>query len=266
MPGAERRYEKRRDALKSVDELFKHPAAVNVIHYSCESFYNRTDPTSPRITSIAVRHLESRQTTSFSIHHLAERHAVPIDRIPERYDELEREMLDDFYGYVRIHGSYRWVHWNMLDSTYGFPALAHRYRVLGGDPPEIPETNLYDLSSRLIEIYGPKYVGQPRLEALLKLNGWSDRGFLPGADEATAFVNGEYVKLHQSTLKKVDVIQNILERTHEGTLKTDATWADQHGTSLAAAVDWATSSWLFKLLGSIGILVSLATNIGRLFS
>jgi len=41
--------------------------AAWVIHYSCESFYDRPNGASPRITSIAVRKLDSGQTLSFSI-------------------------------------------------------------------------------------------------------------------------------------------------------------------------------------------------------
>ena len=44
-----------------------------VIHYSCESFYDRPEGQSPRITSIAVRRLDTGQTLSFSIYQVAER-------------------------------------------------------------------------------------------------------------------------------------------------------------------------------------------------
>lgn len=46
--------------------------------------------------------------------------------------------------------------------------------------------------------------------------------FLTGAEEASAFEAKEYVKLHQSTLRKVDVIAIIAVMAHEGTLKTEA--------------------------------------------
>ena len=42
----------------TIDQLFADAENVWVIHYSCESFYDRTDSRSPRITSLAVRKLD----------------------------------------------------------------------------------------------------------------------------------------------------------------------------------------------------------------
>lgn len=51
-----------------LDRLFADAENLWIIHYSCESFYDRPEGRSPRITSIALRKLSSAQTTSFSIH------------------------------------------------------------------------------------------------------------------------------------------------------------------------------------------------------
>jgi hypothetical protein len=110
MAKASRRIQRRRRALKKLDEVMSDPEHVIVIHYSCESFYDRPDGSSPRITSIAVANLESGQTSSFSIHQAAERKGIPPDRIKEHYNELERLMLDEFYEYVRTHAGYKWLH------------------------------------------------------------------------------------------------------------------------------------------------------------
>lgn len=67
----------RQKALNKVTELINNSENVVIIYYSCESFYNRSDGSSPRITSIAVRNLASGQTTSFSIHQMAERESKP---------------------------------------------------------------------------------------------------------------------------------------------------------------------------------------------
>ena len=48
---------RRRQARKDLSKLFADPKNVVVIHYSCESFYDRQDGSSPRVTSIAVRNL-----------------------------------------------------------------------------------------------------------------------------------------------------------------------------------------------------------------
>ncbi len=110
-----------------------HPEYTIVIHYSCESFYDRADGSSPRITSIAVYNIGSGQTNSFSIHQKAEIKKYSRNDIEKHYEELEKLMLDDFYDFVKLHEKYNWLHWNMRDINYGFQAIAHRYKVLGGD-------------------------------------------------------------------------------------------------------------------------------------
>src|SRR5215467_2331228 len=97
----------------TLDRLFTDAANVWVIHYSCESFYNRTDGKSPRVTSIAVRKLDSAQTLSFSIHRIAEEQKIAFDEIEAHYDELERNMLNAFYEHVGGHKGMKYLHWNM---------------------------------------------------------------------------------------------------------------------------------------------------------
>jgi len=72
---------RQKEARERLDSLFSDRSNVWVIHYSCESFYDRPNGASPRITSLAVRSLDSAQTHSFSIHQVAERLKVPFDEI-----------------------------------------------------------------------------------------------------------------------------------------------------------------------------------------
>ncbi len=73
MSDAFRRVRRHREAKKQLVEAYDKQDKVIVIHYSCESFYDRQEKTSPRITSIAVHNLATADTESFSIHQLAER-------------------------------------------------------------------------------------------------------------------------------------------------------------------------------------------------
>jgi hypothetical protein len=82
---------------KTLEKLFDEAPNCWVIHYSCESFYDRPEGRSPRITSIAVRKFDTGQTLSFSIHQIAERRQIAFDEIANHYDELERQMLDEFF-------------------------------------------------------------------------------------------------------------------------------------------------------------------------
>jgi hypothetical protein len=245
---------RRKEARKNLSQLFEKSKNVVVVHYSCESFYDRPDGSSPRITSIAVRNLASGQTKSFSIHQIAEKGRKKFSDIASNYDELEKLMLKGFFEYAKTHLRSDWLHWNMRDNNYGFTALEHRAQVLGSPSVLIPEENRHDLSRMLISIYGVRYIGHPRLEKLMEKNNITHRDFLSGAGEAKAFEDGEYVKLHQSTLRKLDVLANIAERAENETLKTNASWWEMHGGSLAAGGEWLREHWLVSTISAIGTI------------
>ena len=254
MGRALRHIEQRKRAKRILADLMERPDRVVIIHYSCESFYDRPDGSSPRVTSIAVRHLDTGQTYSFSIHQMAERKKCPIEG---HYDELERQMLDEFYEYVKTHANYKWLHWNMRDANYGFQAIDHRYRVLGGEPVEILENERIDLSDIVEQIYGRHYVAHPHMKNLVDKNNITSRSFLSGAEEAECFERGDYVKLHQSTLRKVDVLTDIARMADEGSLETDAGWRQQYGLHPQAFAEWLNEHWLGTFIGFISSIIGI---------
>ena len=254
MGRALRRIERRKRASRALADLVNRPDRVLVIHYSCESFYDRPDGSSPRVTSIAVRHLDSGQTYSFSIHQMAERRKCPVEG---SYDELEREMLDEFHEYVRTHQGCYWLHWNMRDANYGFQAIEHRYRVLGGNPAQIPEDMRVDLSDLVEQMYGRHYISHPHMKSLVDRNHITARDFLSGAEEAQAFERGDYVKLHQSTLRKVDALSEIAQMADERSLKTDAGWRQQYGLHPQALAEWLSEHWLGTLVGFVASVLGI---------
>lgn len=257
--------QKHRQAKSKLADLMSRADQVIIIHYSCESFYNRPDGSSPRITSIAVRNLESSQTTSFSIHQVAERKGYSASDLEQHYDQLEKLMLDEFFDYVRCHGSHLWLHWNMRDINYGFPAIVHRYKVLQGNPGEIDESKLIDLSRLLIAIYGIGYIQHPRLTSLVEKNSITHRDFLDGKAEADAFVNKQYVKLHQSTLRKVNVLANIVERAADGSLKTNSKRKDIYGSYLIAFIELIKENPIISAFVGVTSFVSAVIGIIALF-
>lgn len=241
-------------ARRILDEIFANASNVWVIHYSCESFYDRPEGRSPRITSIALRRLDSAQTISFSIHKIAETRDVPFADINDHYDSLEREMLQDFYSHLKGFQQMQFLHWNMRDSNYGFQAIEHRFGVLTGKSDElyvVEDRNKTDLARLLIDIYGIRYTGHPRLETLLDKNEISRLDFLTGAEEAKAFEDKEFVALHQSTLRKVDVIANIAGRAYDRNLKTSTSWWEMHGGGITQFYNWITDhpKWGFVGVG-----------------
>jgi len=246
---------RRKKARADLERMLSHPDTALVVHYSCESFDDRPDGKSQRITSIAARNLASGQTQSFSIHQVAELQHVEFSQIELQYDVLERKMLDSFFEFVRTHAGHQWIHWNMRDINYGFIALEHRYAVLGGSPCKIDEANKFDLARCAIDLYGYNYANHPRLENVITINGIGSRGFLVGAKEAEAFKAKRYVELHQSTLRKVDILSNIATRIHDKTLKFQR---DRSYLSIypAALVDLAKDHWLVVAVGLLTTILS----------
>jgi hypothetical protein len=239
-----------------------------IIHYSCESFYDIRDGRTPRITSIAVRNFASGQTHSFSIHKCAEQDGVATDDIPQNYDKLEKMMLDEYFEFMSGQGGFSFVHWNMRDINFGFQAIEHRYKVLGGAPYVVSDGRKFDLAKELITLYGVKYAphgAQGRFMALMELNNITAKDAMNGAQEATAFENQQFVALHQSTLRKVDVMSNFLERTLDGSLKTYSKWYDR-GMHPAALLEIVTKHWFWSLLAAAALILGFSRNILALFS
>lgn len=248
---------RQRTALYTLDRLFADAANGWIIHYSCESFYDRPEGRSPRVTSIALRKLDSAQTVSFSIHQMAERRRIPFDQIEQHYDELEKEMLTAFFAHLGSHRGMKYLHWNMRDVNYGFQAIEHRFRVLGEEPYVVEDANKADLSRLLIDIYGVGYIDHPRMEKLLEKNHIAPRDFLTGAEEAKAFDDRDFVALHQSTLRKVDVLANIAGRAHDRSLKTNTTWWEMHGGRVRTALVWMAENRTFQVIAGMASIVGL---------
>lgn len=241
-------YTRHSNARKIFAEIDKNPQNYLIIHYSCESFYDINDGHTPRITSIAVYYYATAQTDSFSIHKVAEKLHIPINDIESCYDELERTMLDEFFEYAKEHSNFFWVHWNMRDMNYGFKAIEHRYSVLDGEPYKIPDAKKIDLARQLINCYGVGYAGHPRMEKLLEQNRIKAKDYLNGQQEAEAFANKEYVKLHMSTLRKVDVFANILNRTVNNNLKVNSKWTEIYGVSIQGIFNFCKDTWWIQII------------------
>lgn len=254
------RIKKRKNTQKQMIELMDNAKTTLVIHYSCESFYDKKDGKTPRITTIAVRNLSSAQTDSFSIHQLAEEENIPFSNISDDYDDLEKKMLDRYFDYLSRNQHFYWVHWNMRDVNYGFAAIEHRYRVLRGSPILLPEDRKFDLSRGLVDLYGIGYIGHPRLGKIIEKNKMSSKDMLSGADEAKAFEEKEFVKLHQSTLRKVDILSNLFERTLNKTLKTNATWAEQYGFTPSVLAELVKKHWIVTVVIVLGAVLTLVVR------
>jgi len=256
------RIQSRKHARDQLKKLVANAANSVVVHYSCESFFNTKDGRSPRITSIAVRNLESAQSTSFSIHQYAEISNIENVCIGANYESIEKEMLQEFFEYMRTHQGLTWVHWNMRNINYGFAALEHRCKVLGGAPFVLDDAKKVDAARYVNDIYGRKYAHNPKIIDLTELNGFNDTHLLSGAQEAEAFEKDEYLKLHQSTLRKVDILSYTVDLAANGSLKTRASFWSVYGVHPKILVELIREHWFFGALTIAAVVYAIARLLG----
>lgn len=213
------------DANNFFQSVKKHPDRFYIIHYSSQSLYDEgVDGLSPRITSIVVMHYATRQTVSFALHAEAESLGIAKDDVQIQYDLIEGALLERFYNFLRDRREKYWVHWNMRNLTFGFEHLEHRYRSLcKAEPPNIPIEVRLNLNDILIERYGSDYVSSPRMKTLMMINGELDVRFLEGEKEAEAFTKKEFIRMHSSTISKVEFFRHAIGLAIKGRLRTAGT-------------------------------------------
>ena len=242
-----------------IKEVRKHPEIFYIIHYSCQSLYDDNEALSPRITSIAIAHYATEQTVSFSTHSVAEELRIPREEVRDRFDEVEKKLLTDFYSFIRDRRDKYWVHWNMRNLTYGFEHLEHRYRVLGcNDASVIPVERRLNLNDMLADRYGSDYAAHPKLKSLMELNGGVHRHFLTGEEEVQAFQNNEFIRMHNSTLSKVGFFQSTLRKLAKGKLHTAS-------RGIGAALDRIFEHRLAKVIGTFGTVLTIGVAIWQIW-
>ena len=266
-----KRLSERQEGLNLFNEIITDKKNVLIIHYSCESFITSHGRT-PRITSICIRNLATAQTKSFSIHFQAQLNGKDFTNLTmDEYDILEKQLLDEYYSFIRDNHEKKWLHWNMRDSNYGFEAIVNRYRILKGEPVNIPEDRKYDFPRIIGKIYTYNFeTHKPkgRFLNLAESNDISTRDALTGEQEAEAFDNKEYLKLHLSTLRKADIIETIVSKIENGSLKVKSKWYEIYGLTISGIIEVVKNSWILLLFWAlISYVIFAATEpvVQRLF-
>lgn len=233
---------------KIIKEIDDNREKHLIIHYSCESFYDKENGASKKIASIAIKRLDNGQTDLFSIHKTAEILKINSENISNHFPKIEKRMLKDFFTFVDNNIDKYWIHWNMRDNNFGFKAIEHRYKVLGGTPTLISDDKKIDLSNLISDRYTINYIDHPRMEKLYELNDIQPKDFLTGKQEADAFESKEFNKLSHSTASKVNLFSTILKSLFDNSLKVKSSRLQIFGTSLQGIVLNITSTWWGKIL------------------
>jgi len=252
-----KRIEERNKALEVVSDLKRNINSVIVIHYSCQSFYQQA--VLPRVTAICVKNKFNGSSSTFSISLQGQIRGMDVLNLTDDdFNSLEREMLDEFYAYVSAFRTHKWVHWNMRNATYGFDAIANRYRVLGGIPVNIEQQFRYDLNNLMYGLYTKKFEDNQPNGHLLNLahsNSITRTNALTGAGEADAFDEQQYQALSMSTIRKVEIITQILEYTVNGELKVKTPDIEIYGLTLRGIAEIVKNSALLSTAYSLILFV-----------
>jgi hypothetical protein len=238
----------------------RHPDRIYIVHYSSQSLFDaEVRAFSPRITSVVVRHYASGQTVSFATHTVAEHLRVAWDDIEARYDDIERELLTQFYDFARDRREQYWVHWNMRNVTFGFEHLEHRYRVLTGkEPPSIPVEVRWNLNDILKSRYGEDYAPDPRMKSLMDMNGSRVQGILSGKEESEAFKAKDFIRMNASTIAKVGFFSFVISSSKTGKLRTAA-------KGFVNFIDRLLESQKSRLIAALGVVVGLLVGVVQLW-
>jgi hypothetical protein len=122
------------------------------------------------------------------------------------------------------------------------------------EPPIIPVEQRINLNDMLSERYGSDYAKHPKMTDLMEMNGGRHRHFLTGPEEVQAFIQFEFIRMHQSTLCKVGFFRSVIQKVIEGRLVT-CTWG------FSNFIDRLFDSRLARAIGFAASVFTLATII-----
>lgn len=122
------------------------------------------------------------------------------------------------------------------------------------NPPVVPVEHRLNLNDILREKYGKLYANHPQMPNLMDLNGGRPKDFLSGPEEAEAFANQEFIKMHQSTIGKVGFFSDVVRHMAKGTLVTI-------GPTWGARIDRIYEARWVKVLGIAGIITAIPLAI-----
>lgn len=252
------RLEERKIGKEKIDILRKSTTKILIIHYSCESFFN-LDGRTPRITSICIKDRGTNDIITFSIHIQAQIDGNALSTLTDsQYNSLEKKMLIDFYRFVEKNSNKYWIHWNMRNTNFGFEAISNRFKILGGKPKTIPSDHKFDLSSIIGHLYTFQFEYHEPNGQLLNLahnNNITTRDAMIGADEAQAFEDKNFLKLHMSTGRKIEIIDRILLLEEKGKLKVKTGLLKQYGLSISGIFEIIRNNRFLFIIWSVIIWI-----------
>ena len=98
--------------------------------------------------------------------------------------------------------------------------------------------------------YGADYAADPKMKSLVLLNGSLPPTFLDGAQESAAFKAKDFIRMHASTIFKVEFFRHAIILAGRGKLRTS-------GKSWGVWIDWLLESRGAKIAALLAVIVGV---------
>ncbi len=208
------------------------------MHYACQSF-DEVKSGFPEIYAIVLQeHGTSNGLHTFTCDNFA----------------CEKELLQEFFDFLRRRKHHKFLHWNMNDEKFGLRAIEGRYKQLYKHVPyKLSPNQSYDFDDMIEETFGRNYIhSQRKFLGLLERNGLNSPDIFWGADEAALFKEGDSFRGRTSTVTKTRALDKLVTLYFNNELHTDSPPKKQRRKILIVAA---------KVVGAIIVAVGLFNDV-----
>jgi hypothetical protein len=122
----------------------------------------------------------------------------------------------------------------------------------GHAAPNVPLAHRIDLNDVLKLKYGSDYADHPQMINLMRLQGELPKHSLTGEQESQCFANGEYIRMHLSTISKVHFFSYVIRQANKGKLVTI-------GRSLVSRIDRLLENRWARFAAFLGTCLGLVS-------
>lgn len=254
-----------KEANGIIGDYVKKKSNYIFIHYARQNCFADAYEKGPRIIAIVAMNAESEQFAVFSLKKSAEKEGNDFFKLSEtEQDQVEHNMLHDFFEYYNKNNDKIWLHWNMKNNNFGFSAIEDRFRSLKGNPHPFDDGKLINISVLLKKKYGINYAKDNmwngklmgKMYDIFVLNHITDSNILDGEREIIEYILKNIIPIEQSVLGKLKAFKIIMEKTADNVLKNRGNvLKDVYGLSVQGIAkyiqDNAVLALIFSILGGV---------------
>lgn len=198
--------------------LQRNPEDVYVIHCAYGKA-NNENHFSPRIYCIYLKNLDSSYSAKFSLETYGSKNDIPINDIPDWYDDLELYILDDLNDFLKSKSDCLFIYWAEQGNELILDILKTRFEELNKAGTtkrffEIPMQQRKSVQSLLQNLSKASFINQTDLKVFVRdhNNQQLINGYLQGSEESVCFTRKEYDKITLSITAKVDFFIKIINQ------------------------------------------------------